>query len=231
MASKAAYVAGFAAAAYGIYYVLSQKNVDPQAPTKKHPVGGDPVLPKCNPGDPYYPTCKPPPPPPKGSNTYQISTVDFPRTGFCGINRMWLPPADAPFGTVRIPLITWAPDMNDFDDSLEACLGRQEPRDAAAKYHAYGNGFWDSSDYPSGSVVWVTPNPYWEGDPGLNVFDSSYPEPPPQHGCYWMSAKDGSLKHTACGYIVPAGTPDQWISGPPVKTLAEWWAESSGGWS
>jgi len=227
MASKAAYVAGFAAAAYGIYYVLSQKATDPGAPTKKQPAGGSSNLPPCDPTDP---NCVPVHLlNPDAERTFQTSTAYFPRTGFCGINQMWLPPAGSPFGTSRVPLITWAPEMAEFD-SLSACLGRQEPRDAAAKYHAFGNGFWDSADWPTASVVWVTPGPYWEGDPAYHFFDPSFPEPPPHHGCYWQSAHDGVVHHGPCGYIIPAGGPDVWANGQPAKTFADWWA-LAGGWS
>lgn len=229
MASKWLYMAGFAGAAYGVYYVLSQKSVDPNAPTKKDPAGsgGGTQLPTCDPTDPncipilLQPT--------EAEKTYQTSTEWFPRNGFCGINMMYLPPPGAPFGSMRVPLITWAPEMGQYD-SLSACLGRQEPRDTAAKYHAYGAGFWDSDTYYTGSVVWVTGEPYWEGDPSIRLFDVSIPEPPPHQGCYWLSPHDGVLKHTVCGYILPAGTPDQWTSGPPDKGFEEWWAEA-GGWS
>lgn len=227
MASKALYVGGFAAAAYGLYYVLSQKNTDPNAPTKKNPAGGGSNLPSCDPTDP---DCVPIHLlPNQAEQTYQTSTAYFPRTGFCGINQMWLPPNGSPPFTMKVPLITWAPEMGQYD-SLSACLGRQEPRDSAAKYHTYGEGFWDSADWPTSSVVWVTPYPYWEGDPGVHFWDPSFPEPPTHHGCYWMSPHDGVMKHGACGYIIPAGGPDVWANGQPAKTYADWFAEA-GGWS
>ena len=119
-------------------------------------------------------------------------------------------------------------------NTLADCLGRAEVRKATEKYrpvwepimddHGDFNPWYDnpakvcanpnmrqdgSCEWQTSSVIWVTPNPYPNGDPSPGYF-----QPPPKYddhqGCYWYSESTGKVVHTWCPTIVPMGTPDEW---------------------
>lgn len=187
-----------AAAVAGLYYIwqsTQDSGNDPQQnpPTSQNPGGGDPILPPPG-SDPIHAPISLIPP--KADTTYQTSTADYPKNGFCGV-------AIGYRTTGNRFEVAWAPDMGLYD-SPASCLGRQKVRDTAKKYLSgfqFNDMFW-SQEYP---IAWVTRNPFESPDPGTP--NDKWPD---DMGCYFYHETDGTILRTKCNSIIPMGTPDHW---------------------
>jgi hypothetical protein len=197
------------AAVVGLYYIwqsVQDSDNDPQRypPTKQNPGGGDPVLPPPG-SDPIHAPINLLPP--DANTSYQTSTKDYPKEGFCGVAIGYRGGGVS----LRTDTLAWGPLMGQYD-SLASCLGRKVVRDTAHTYMtAPGmDPSWWENTY---NVAWVTADP-WGTPPDMSSIkydsDGNPINWPDNMGCYFYRASDNSIIHSRCGEIAPMGKPDQW---------------------
>lgn len=124
-------------------------------PSRDNPGGGDPIIPKNDPTDPN-----------KSQDPVWQTTVDpFPTTPFCAINLGFRHPYEPTTGpgagtlTGYPPIISWAPEMSNYNQGM--CLGNDgSAASAAAQVYTGFKGQSNFDKNPSlngAQVVWYDP--------------------------------------------------------------------------
>lgn len=224
MSSKATYIGGAFAVAGLLYYYSQSKSGDDDGngggddgsggynpPTKENPGGGNTELP---PGNPTDPTSQPIGLIPVTANTsYQTSTSDYPKAGFCGVNIGLRSGGEG---------VAWGPLMAPYD-TMAKCFGRQEVRDAARTYMSnsyFSEDTWKliaKSAWDQPQLIWVTQEP--TGMPSADEqrkmkFDARGAplnlEWPDRKGCFYYDPNTAQITHAWCPKVIPMGKPESW---------------------